>query len=42
MTSYKTTEKGALKLTETEGKVLLLETTVDGHNNNCHENFYKA
>lgn len=41
MTSYKKIEKGALKLTAEE-KVLLLETTVDGHNNNCHENYYKV
>lgn len=40
MTSYKKIEKEALKLTETEGKVLLLETTADGHSNNCHENYY--
>lgn len=42
MTSYKKIEKGALKLTETEEKVLLLETTVDGHNNNSHENYYEV
>lgn len=41
MTSYKKIEKGALKLTETERKVLLLETIADGHNN-CHENYYKV
>lgn len=41
MTSYKKIEKRALKLTETEGKVLLLETTADEHKNNSHGNFYK-
>lgn len=42
MTSYKKIEKGALKLTETEGEVLLLETTVNGNKNSCHENYYKV
>lgn len=42
MTSYKKIEKGALKLIETEGEVLLLETTVDGQKNNCYENYYKV
>lgn len=42
MSSYKKIEKRALKLTVTEEKVLLLETTVDGHNNNCPENYYEV